>query len=225
MGDSSFSRRSASAFTLIELLVVVAIIAILMAILMPSLASARSKAVSLSCMSNVKQVNMLCLLYAQQNDNCWINYSSTSNRWPKALMNEGLLITKRVTLVVCPADKSTPTNSTVLKWELGGSYGFNNDLNGYGNGPSISGLPYGKRIMQVTNPGQYITFWDSNQPLVASSTLGWVFDRSTYTTRTPDPSRHRGFGNASYMDGHAESLRVDPTLEIKASQVKFDNTP
>ena len=49
-------RTSRPAFTLIEVLVVVAIIALLIAILMPSLASARNEAKKTQCMSNQRQL-------------------------------------------------------------------------------------------------------------------------------------------------------------------------
>ena len=55
-------------FTLIELLVVIAIIAILAAILFPVFAKAREKARQTKCTSNVRQIMLATLMYAQEND-------------------------------------------------------------------------------------------------------------------------------------------------------------
>ena len=60
--------RQKRAFTLIELLVVIAIIAILAAILFPVFAQAREKARQTSCLSNLKQLNLGCLMYIQDYD-------------------------------------------------------------------------------------------------------------------------------------------------------------
>lgn len=57
------------AFTLIELLVVVAIIVILIAILLPSLGASRSQAKRTLCASNVKQIALCNIMYAQANSN------------------------------------------------------------------------------------------------------------------------------------------------------------
>ena len=54
-------------FTLIELLVVVAIIAILVALMLPSLAKAREQAKRVTCMSNHRQIVMGLRTYAQDN--------------------------------------------------------------------------------------------------------------------------------------------------------------
>src|SRR5204862_7715705 len=57
-----------AAFTLIELLVVIACIAVLAAILFPVFAQAREKARSITCASNLKQLSVAWLMYAQDYD-------------------------------------------------------------------------------------------------------------------------------------------------------------
>src|SRR5213594_3906966 len=73
-------RNQWSGFTLIELLVVIAIIAILAAILFPVFAQARDKARAASCLSNLKQMGVSWMMYAQDYDETY-PASQPGNVW------------------------------------------------------------------------------------------------------------------------------------------------
>ena len=62
-----YPPHKSRAFTLVELLVVIGIIALLVSILLPSLNKAREAAQSTQCLSNLRQINMAMLMFAQNN--------------------------------------------------------------------------------------------------------------------------------------------------------------
>ena len=74
-GEISHAKRLV-AFTLIELLVVIAIIAILAALLLPALSSARETARQAMCLSNMRQIGQLDLLFANDNDDRLSGYAN-----------------------------------------------------------------------------------------------------------------------------------------------------
>jgi prepilin-type N-terminal cleavage/methylation domain-containing protein/prepilin-type processing-associated H-X9-DG protein len=110
------STATDRAFTLIELLVVIAIIAILAAMLLPALSSAKQKAWTTSCNSNLRQIGLGLRMFADDNGEyypesggeiAWNTTTpdATTNGW----MQQIFPYVGNTNVFHCPANKLLPT--------------------------------------------------------------------------------------------------------------------
>ena len=208
-------------FTLIELLVVVAIIALLMAILIPTLNRAREQGKRAACLSNLKQLTLGWIMYADDNDDKIVCASTNLKegwvRWvvrtaPEEEKIHG--VRSGLFYPYCPVLKlyKCPTG---LRGEVV-TYAIMDRMNGYTGIPGTRNLMVYRR-MQIKRPIERAVFLDEGF-LTSNSYTVWYEKEEWFD---PPPVRHGDGTNFSFADGHSEywKWRDKRTLEWNAQAV------
>ena len=197
-------------FTLIELLVVIAIIAILAAILLPALNSARERGRAASCINNQKQFGLMSLQYASDNDDFFTAPIGSMNMKLDRLYFGGpadgpadRLFSENFT---CPSNMPPVyVNATFGKcyWIKQISYGLNKGLSSTDTDPI--------KTTRVGRPSFIVYRLDRNNHYTNVAAGTDPHHTYSYSQTVHSPGVHNKNVNILFIDGHVETQSTDNT--------------